>query len=271
MTDELPPLPKETEVNREVMGKHITVLAYSSKQMQDYARAAIAAHEARKVPLEPTLTENLIHDLSSHWVYIVPGRESEQYEELKDFAKAVELAVKGRVHEALELDTSDCDECCGKGWNWEEHQVAERKSDIQEFKSDCTACDGRGFVGPDAARRAAILASAPQASAAHEAKQTAEPVAHLFVGGSYGDELEDWELDPENGVCDKLNEAAYAKGKKDVIPLYTHPQPAKREPLSDEQIESILQAEISADPGDGCASRFARAVEAAHGITKDTP
>jgi DnaJ-class molecular chaperone len=38
----------------------------------------------------------------------------------------------------------ECDRCLGKGWNWEEHQVAERKSDIQTFKVDCSKCDGTG-------------------------------------------------------------------------------------------------------------------------------
>jgi len=54
---------------------------------------------------------------------------------------------------------------------------------------------------------------------------------------------------------------------KGWTPLYTAPQPAKREPLTDGQI-----AEIAATP---CAvvgsyvHTFARAIEAAHGITKE--
>lgn len=61
-----------------------------------------------------------------------------------------------------ELDTYECSECCGKGWNWEPRQVGERMSDVQEFKIDCVACVGRGFVGPDAERRAAIESTPAQ-------------------------------------------------------------------------------------------------------------
>jgi DnaJ-class molecular chaperone len=39
----------------------------------------------------------------------------------------------------------ECDRCLGKGWNWEDHQVAERKSDIQTFKVECSKCDGTGY------------------------------------------------------------------------------------------------------------------------------
>ena len=39
----------------------------------------------------------------------------------------------------------ECEECAGKGWNWEYQQVAERKSDVQEFKIDCEVCDGTGI------------------------------------------------------------------------------------------------------------------------------
>lgn len=38
----------------------------------------------------------------------------------------------------------ECEVCCGKGWNWEEHQVAERKSDLQTLKIHCDKCEGTG-------------------------------------------------------------------------------------------------------------------------------
>lgn len=108
------------------------------------------------------LTDELIHDLASYWVYIRPGNESQQYDELRDFARAVELACHGNADEALEIDTSDCDDCCGKGWNWEEQQVAERATDTQTFKIECQTCCGRGYVGPDADRRAALASRTAQ-------------------------------------------------------------------------------------------------------------
>lgn len=38
-----------------------------------------------------------------------------------------------------------CDECNGSGHVFVKHQVAERKTDVQEFKEDCECCEGRGF------------------------------------------------------------------------------------------------------------------------------
>lgn len=38
-----------------------------------------------------------------------------------------------------------CDHCNGSGQVFVKHPVAERKTDVQEFKEQCEACDGRGF------------------------------------------------------------------------------------------------------------------------------
>ncbi|HCW20301.1 MAG TPA: hypothetical protein DHL02_20625, partial [Achromobacter sp.] len=38
-----------------------------------------------------------------------------------------------------------CDECNGSGQVFVKHQVAERKTDVQEFKEECEICEGRGF------------------------------------------------------------------------------------------------------------------------------
>lgn len=39
-----------------------------------------------------------------------------------------------------------CHKCDGSGHVYVKHQVAERQSDIQEFKEECECCEGRGFV-----------------------------------------------------------------------------------------------------------------------------
>ena len=44
----------------------------------------------------------------------------------------------------------------------------------------------------------------------------------------------------------------------------------RREPLTDAEIEEILHGEIALNPGEGCAGRFARAIERAHGIGATT-
>ncbi|WP_454695713.1 hypothetical protein [Achromobacter aegrifaciens] len=38
-----------------------------------------------------------------------------------------------------------CDECNGSGHVFVKHQVAERKTDVQELKEECECCEGRGF------------------------------------------------------------------------------------------------------------------------------
>ncbi|GEM_PF-5053871 len=38
-----------------------------------------------------------------------------------------------------------CDHCNGSGHVFVERQVAERKTDVQEFKEECEGCEGRGF------------------------------------------------------------------------------------------------------------------------------
>ena len=42
-------------------------------------------------------------------------------------------------------EKTECDRCFGKGWNWEDHQVAERKSDVQTLKIHCDKCEGPGY------------------------------------------------------------------------------------------------------------------------------
>lgn len=39
-----------------------------------------------------------------------------------------------------------CHKCDGSGHVYVKHQVAERQSDVQEFKEECECCEGRGFV-----------------------------------------------------------------------------------------------------------------------------
>ena len=93
-----------------------------------------------------------------------------------------------------------------------------------------------------------------------------EPVAHLICGGRWGDELEEWEIDPVQSECDKINDAAYEKGKKLKVPLFAG-HTAQREPLTDAQIANIAGSYSLPHS----VESFVRAIEAAHGITKEAP
>jgi hypothetical protein len=122
------------------------------------------------------------------------------------------------------------------------------------------------------------------AIAAHEAKQTAEPVA--------------WARYPRFTGSLQRQEVVFNRPTDgDWTPLYTNPQPAKREPLTDEQWLAYLLKHGGVDvihvaaftgqtiqsQGKWCltevANNLRKLVEAAHGIfaepaqdiTKDTP
>lgn len=56
-----------------------------------------------------------------------------------------------------EFDAWQCDHCNGDGWTWQPRQVAERATDVQEFKIECAECSATGWQGPDADK--AITAS----------------------------------------------------------------------------------------------------------------
>lgn len=58
--------------------------------------------------------------------------------------------------ESTELDAWPCEDCAGAGWTWQPHQVAERKTDVQELKTECAACNSTGWLGPDAEKAAAL-------------------------------------------------------------------------------------------------------------------
>lgn len=56
-------------------------------------------------------------------------------------------AIRAGVHQRPARDWElTCHECDGSGHVYVKHQVAERKTDIQEFKQECECCEGRGFV-----------------------------------------------------------------------------------------------------------------------------
>ena len=59
-----------------------------------------------------------------------------------------------------------------------------------------------------------------------ESMEKQEPVGVLHVGSYYGEELQDWEFEANQGACDKLNEAYISNPTS--LPLYALPgaQPA---------------------------------------------
>lgn len=65
---------------------------------------------------------------------------------IKHYTFHAPVGVVSRTELGLHEDDEkpECDRCLGKGWNWEDHQVAERKSDVQTFKIHCDQCEGTG-------------------------------------------------------------------------------------------------------------------------------
>ena len=75
-----------------------------------------------------------------------------------------------------------------------------------------------------------------------------EPVGYLYCGGSYGDELADWEIVAEQFQCDRLNEHHGALGQEVKLPVYTTPQPTQAvppagwEPEFDQFLSDVMTA-----------------------------
>ena len=74
-----------------------------------------------------------------------------------------------------------------------------------------------------------------------------EPIGYLYCGGSYGDELADWEIVADQHQCDKLNEHHGSLGKEARLPLYATPQPTQAQagavPLTDDQVIAAWNAQ----------------------------
>lgn len=80
--------------------------------------------------------------------WIITGVQGERYPCKPDiFAATYEPADTPPASAQPERDWElSCDHCNGSGHVFVERQVAERKSDVQEFKEDCEECEGRGFT-----------------------------------------------------------------------------------------------------------------------------
>ena len=57
-----------------------------------------------------------------------------------------------------------------------------------------------------------------------DAEKGQEPVGVLYVGSVYGEELEDWEFEANQTVCDRLNEAH--ANRPAALQVYARPVPA---------------------------------------------
>lgn len=102
----------------------------------------------------------------------------------------------------------------------------------------CATCNDNGLIGgpsyyapdeggvpcPDCSQQAPVAQG--------------EPVAHLYIGGIYGEELQEWEIEAEQAVIDRMNEDAYKQGKELVLDLFAHQQQAS-EPMTVEQIAEL--------------------------------
>ena len=116
-----------------------------------------------------------------------------------------------------------------------------------------------------------------------------EPIGYLYCGGSYGDELADWEIVADQHQCDKLNEHHGSLGKEAKLPIYTAPQPiqAQAGAVTDAQVlaavrvvsPNLFRHGLQPLPHDGAntaaqmrkeADTVRKMLEAAHGIKGKT-
>jgi hypothetical protein len=85
---------------------------------------------------------NPVHD-NSTWANAAKADDWEVWQAAIQTAAPGSPASTQTVERDWELS---CDECNGAGHVFVERQVAERKTDVQEFKEECPHCDGRGFT-----------------------------------------------------------------------------------------------------------------------------
>jgi|GEM_PF-2784167 len=97
------------------------------------------------VPVEPT--PKMVDATWNDSVDRDGGIESQNTRNRRIYAAMVNAAPIPPASAQPERDWElTCDECNGDGFVYVERQVAERKSDVQEFKEDCECCEGRGFT-----------------------------------------------------------------------------------------------------------------------------
>lgn len=132
------------------------------------------------------------------------------------------------------------------------------------FKGVVTEKDWQGYKDTIKALEAALEAHKALAQPQSDIKQ--EPVAEPHKSTECVGEPVAWGNFKEDGALVGLSQHPEDQANwTNRKPLYTHPQP-KREPLTDEQIEKLLDAVIADKKTKDQIGDFARAIEAAHGI-----
>lgn len=97
-----------------------------------------------------------------------------------------------------------CHECDGSGHVYVKHQVAERKTDMQEFKEECECCEGRGFVFafqdiPGIEEYVKACRPAPAAPGVSTVEDPSFPTGAIVNGRVLADRLEAYPFESQGG------------------------------------------------------------------------
>ncbi len=131
-----------------------------------------------------------------------------------------------------------CHECDGSGHVYVKRQVAERKTDMQEFKEECECCEGRGFVFafqdiPGIEEYVKTCSPAPAAAGVSTVEDA--PAAYLT-------------LDEEGSPCMLFFDVAEARGYcalgEEPEALYRRPAPAAGDALDARQLMALADAVV---------------------------
>lgn len=101
--------------------------------------------EIAQQPGDAPATGNTARDQEMYAAGIRTGEENAKHNAAIRAAAAPGASTAGNPQPARDWELT-CHECDGSGHVYVKHQVAERKTDIQEFKEECECCEGRGFV-----------------------------------------------------------------------------------------------------------------------------
>ncbi|MFY2659259.1 hypothetical protein ACOTJ6_13015 [Achromobacter xylosoxidans] len=101
--------------------------------------------EIAQQPGDAPATGNTARDQEMYAAGIRTGEENAKHNAAIRAAAAPGASTAGNPQPARDWELT-CHKCDGSGHVYVKHQVAERKTDIQEFKEECECCEGRGFV-----------------------------------------------------------------------------------------------------------------------------
>lgn len=159
--------------------------------------------EIAQQPGDAPATGNTARDQEMYAAGIRTGEENAKHNAAIRAAAAPGASTAGNPQPARDWELT-CHECDGSGHVYVKHQVAERKTDIQEFKEECECCEGSGFVFafqdiPGIEEYVKTCRPAPAAPGASTVEDPSFPTGAIVNGRVLADRLEAYPFESQGG------------------------------------------------------------------------